>query len=243
MGWLPFPADLLPEAGYLAVDGAVESIEFLLEAQGDKLFTGENLVGMTHERGQQGDLRLAQNHGFLIDCHAARDFVQGDTAPGQDLLDLSPDPAEHGFGAGNDLLRVEGLDDVVVGTGVQSRDPVSVGFPGRQHDYRDVRLQAQDSAQFHAVEPGKRQVQDYQVRGQVAGQGQTGLAVMGNVGREPGAFEIHPDPVRDPLVVFDYQYRADHGRSSEEPFPARRLIEAPGSFVVRLSHSKVGRLP
>ena len=170
---------------------------------------------MTHESRQKGHLRLAQDHGYVADRDAASGLVQSDVAPGQDVLNSAPDPAEHGKGAGDDLLRVEGFHDVVVGSGVQSGDTVDVGFPGRQHDYRNVRLQAQDSAKFHAVETGKRQVQDYQVRGQVAGQGQAGLAVMGNLGREPGALEVDLDPLRYPGVVFDYKVRR---RSCLVPF-------------------------
>ena len=65
----------------------------------------------------------------------------------------------------------------------------------------------------HAVETGKHQIEDYQVRNQVAGHAQAGLAVMSDLGVESRTLEVHLDPVCDPRIVFDYQYRAAHRRS------------------------------
>ena len=70
------------------------------------------------------------------------------------------------------------------------------------------RSAAQDPAQLYAVETRKHEIEDYQVGSEVAGQGQTGLAVTGNLGGESGALEIQLHSVRDPRIIFDYQYCA-----------------------------------
>ncbi len=142
-------------------------------------------------------------------------------------VSIIPNAAKHGVGARNDLLRIEGLDDVVVGAAIQSDDSFGVAISGRQHDDRDVRLPAQDPAQLHAVETRKHEIEDYQVWSEMTGQGQTGLAVVGNVGGEPGALKIQLHPVRDPRIVFDYQYCGAQRESSEAPSGARCLTGRP----------------
>ena len=87
---------------------------------------------------RQGNLRLAQDNGFFIDRHAPGRLIQRDVAARQDLLNSAFDPTKHGLGSRNDLLWIEGLDDVVVRSAVQSDDSLGVSFPGRQHDYRNV---------------------------------------------------------------------------------------------------------
>ena len=68
----------------------------------------------------------------------------------------------------------------------------------------------QDPAQLHSIETGKHQIEDYQVRSQIAGQRQTGFAVMSNFSGESGALKVHLNPVRYPRIVFNYQYCAAH---------------------------------
>ena len=93
---------------------------------------------MVHERGQQCELRLGQVHGCFINRHTPGGLIQRDTPPSYDLLDPVPDTAEHRSGARNDLVRVERFDDVIVGPAIQSDDPLGGGFPGCQHDYRNL---------------------------------------------------------------------------------------------------------
>ena len=197
------------------------------QAQRDELITAEYLVGVTHERREQSDLRLAQRHGFAIDRHAPRGLVQGDVVAREDLLHSALDATKHGVRARNDLLRIEGLDDVVVGSAIQPDDSLGVAISGRQHDDWNVRLAAQDPAQLYAVETRKHEIEDYQVGSEVAGQGQTGPAVTGNLGGESGALEIQLHPVRDPRIIFDYQYCAAQSESSREPSRARCLTGRP----------------
>ena len=83
-------------------------------------------------------MRLAQTYGVLVDRYAPGGLIQCDVSACQHLLDSAFDATKHGFGAGNDLFWIEGLDDVVVSSAFQPDNSLGMGFSGRQHDYWNV---------------------------------------------------------------------------------------------------------
>src|SRR5829696_2943819 len=97
--------------------------------------------------------------------------------------------AQQGPHAGQQLLALEGLDQVVVGAGVQPLDPGLDGVAGGQDEDRDVVAIAQPAGHVDAVQSGEAQVEDDHVWREGGGGVQGGLAVAG-----------HPD-----LVALDAQ--------------------------------------
>ena len=73
-----------------------------------------------------------------------------------------PDPRQQ-------LLALEGLDQVVVGAAVEAVDAVLGLGPGGQHQDRHVAVGAQAPADLDAVEPGQAEVEDDQVGDEAGG--------------------------------------------------------------------------
>jgi hypothetical protein len=73
-------------------------------------------------------------------------------------------PTQPGPDARDELLRLEGLDDVVVRPRLQPDDDVNgVGASG-EHDDGDAGLGADATAYLHAIHAGKHDVQQHEVR-------------------------------------------------------------------------------
>lgn len=84
------------------------------------------------------------------------------------------------------FVRVEGLDDIIDGTRVESPYPVRQERPGGEHDYWNVRLVAQPVENREAVLVGQVDVEENQVRvvlvctaQPLAGVGSDGEAISG----------------------------------------------------------------
>ena len=199
----------------------------MIERQGDDLIPRQHLVRMAHEGGQERSLPLAQRHRLSIHGHAAGSLVDFDMAAGQHLLNSALDATQHRVGARNQLARIEGLDDVVVGATLQPDHPLSVRLSGCQHDDRDVGLLTQGLTHVHPVHTRQHQVQDDQVRRELTGARQAGNTIVRNLGGKPGPLKVHLHPSRDARIVFNDQDAAVHVGSSTSPAEPRRPIQAP----------------
>ena len=73
-----------------------------------------------------------------------------------------PDPRQQ-------LLALEGLDQVVVGAAVEAADPVLGLGSGGQHQDRHVAVGAQAAADLDPVEPGQAEVEDDEVGDEAGG--------------------------------------------------------------------------
>ena len=76
-------------------------------------------------------------------------------------------PAQHALDAGEQLARIEGLGDVVVGADLEADDAVDDVARGRDHDDADVVALAQEARQRQAVLAGHADVEQDEV-GQIA---------------------------------------------------------------------------
>ena len=77
-------------------------------------------------------------------------------------------PTQHGAHARDDLLRREGLDDVVVGAELEPEDAVDLLASGREHHDRHRRragILAQPPAHVEPAELRQHQVEQDEVRG------------------------------------------------------------------------------
>ncbi len=68
-----------------------------------------------------------------------------------------------GANARDELLGVEGLDDVVVGTGLEPLDDIRRVAPGGEHDDRHAGLIADARAHLDAVHAGQHEVEQHQI--------------------------------------------------------------------------------
>ena len=95
--------------------------------------------------------------------------------------------------AGQQLLKGEGLDEVVVRAGIQTLHAVAHIVARGQHEHGHIAGVAQPFADFKPVQAGQHPVQDDQIRRVVARQFQPAVAVVGH----------------DRPVVFEYQAALD----------------------------------
>src|SRR5258708_3472336 len=131
---------------------------------GDLLAT-EDLVRMAHEVLEECELLGCQVDATLATLHLAGLEVEAELADDQAVADtgrrLSP---RQGADPGQQLGEGEGLGQVVVGAGVQPRDPVLDRGPGGQHqDRRLDSLGANLAANLESVHPRQHHVPDDQV--------------------------------------------------------------------------------
>ena len=77
--------------------------------------------------------------------------------------------AQQGPDPGQQLLALEGLDEVVVGAAVEAGHPVLGLGAGGQHQDRDVAVAAQAAADLDAVHPRQPEVEHDQVRNEAGG--------------------------------------------------------------------------
>ena len=129
--------------------------------------------------------------------------------------------ARHGAHAGGQFLQLEGLDQVVVGAGIQAGDTVGGGIAGGQHDHRGGVAAAAQRAQ-HAqagarlgrlarfVRQAQVQQQQVEVFGRQRGMG--GRHVVDPVHRMALQAQGLTQAVADHAVVFGEQQAHRVGR-------------------------------
>jgi hypothetical protein len=132
--------------------------------------------------------------------------------------------ADEGLGAGDELAEVEGLGEVVVGTGVEELDDEGGAFfGGEDEDGGRVLAGADALKEAESVEPGQHKVQDYEVVAEVAGVVVTGEAVRGPIDSEAGAVaESGGEVIGEAGFIFDEQ-DAHGGSGSSRQYDAGRI--------------------
>ncbi len=126
------------------------------------------------------------------------------------------DTPEHGADAGHQLGHGEGLDDVVVGAGVQAADAVSLFAPGGEHDDRQVAgliARAQAPADLHARHLGQHPVQQDQVRRLLVDHHQRQVPVAGDADAIAFLVEIVLEQGGQGILVLDHKNIGRHAAS------------------------------
>ena len=138
-------------------------------------------------------------------------------------LVAAPQPGPH---AGDELLRLERLDDVVVGAGLEPDDDVDGVGAGRQHDDGHAALGADPPAHLHAVEPRKHDVEEHEVGPRLAERGDR-LGAVGHM-RDLEALVAQHDPqhLGEGEIVVDDQYPTLHGTLLPGSAPRARPVPA-----------------
>ena len=133
-----------------------------------------------------------------------RGRVQGEQGAAEDGRGLAALAAQHGAHAGQQFADLEGLEDVVIGAGVQSGDAVVQGVAGGDDEHRQGGGLAADAAQYlQAVAAGQAEVQQDEVV-VLGAQGREGaVAILHPVGCPGGIVQGAVDGVADHGVIFD----------------------------------------
>ena len=146
------------------VDGALAPAVDLLPHLGQDLALGHDLTDAAREQEQQVELPAGQLDRDAVDRHLARGRVHDEAADDEPVLTLRRGRAtEHGPHPGLELVDGEGLEDVVVGPGVQGTDDGRVVVTGRHDDDRGVPHRAQHRQDGVAVEVGQAEVEQHQL--------------------------------------------------------------------------------
>src|SRR4051794_21237328 len=113
LGAQPLDVDV-DEAGVARVAGAPHLLEEHL--------AGEDLPGLARQRDEQVELERRQGQRLAVALDGVAGHVDLEVADRQLLGRGLVAAAQPGADAGDELLRLEGLDDVVVGTGLEPHD-------------------------------------------------------------------------------------------------------------------------
>ncbi len=74
---------------------------------------------------------------------------------------------EHGPDASHEFIGIEGLGEIIVGSGIQAEDTVLLLDAGRQENYREIFAPTQLLENGKAVEDGEHDVEDDEIVGAV----------------------------------------------------------------------------
>ena len=114
---------------------------------------------------------------------------------------------EEGTYEGQKLAEIERLGQVVVGPRVETTDAIFHAVARGRHQDRDrPPARAPGRANLPAVLPWQHQIEDDQAILPLQRLLQTGGSVPRDINGEAGLFPVHPDQLRDHLIIFDHQY-------------------------------------
>ncbi len=122
------------------------------------------------------------------------------------------EPPQHRANPGLYDLGTGGLDDVVVGAGLQSHDHVEVVAARGEHDDRQLAGLADAAAHLDAVHPRQHEVEQDEFGPELRQRGQSRLARPDGPHLVPAPTQPQLDPFPYGGVVFDQQH-ARHGVS------------------------------
>src|SRR5690606_11425892 len=138
---------------------------------------GEHLPGLAGQGDQQVELQRGQRDRLPVPLHGVPGHVDHQVADGELFRCRLLRPAQPRADAGDQLLRLERLHDVVVGTRFEAHDDVDRVALGREHDDGYAGLRPDQAADLDAVPAGEHQVQQHQVGFGLAKSGQRLVAV------------------------------------------------------------------
>src|SRR6478735_2408649 len=125
---------------------------------------------------------------------------------GFDPLAAQPVSPQHGFDARQELGQPERLGDVVFGAELEAHDLIHLGAARAEHDHgHDDLLGAQLAYDLEAVHLRQHHVEDDEVDSAGRGERQPFFAVGRDLHVVAFGLQVHAQPERDALVVFDDQ--------------------------------------
>ena len=158
---IPALVDLLAQAAHVAVHVIGAARVLIVPDTVLNLLPGEHLFLVAQQVLQDGELLGQQGDLLPAPGDPPLGCVQGQVAGGEQVGALAGVLAGHGPDAGQQLVKVEGLDQVVVRPQVQALHPVRHAVPGGEEENRGVHpLLPQFPHQGIAVLLGHHHVQE-----------------------------------------------------------------------------------
>jgi hypothetical protein len=164
-------AEGLAQALHVHVDRAFLDEDVVTPDTIEQLGSTVHTFGMGHQKVQQAELGRPELHflGLVIDTpgHPACGGVEGQARELDGTVErVGGLPAQHGSNAGQQLLRREGLRQVVVGSSVEAGYLVGLVAASGQHDHRQLaraRLLAPALGQAQAALPRQHPVEQHEI--------------------------------------------------------------------------------
>ena len=140
---------------------------------------------------------------------------------GDEAVALVAPPAPERVQARHELLDREGLDKVVVGSGLEAGDAVGHGVARREHEDRSPQpLGAQPTAHRQPVDARHRHVEHHEVGRRALDRGERGAAVGGLLDVEALRAEAPREHPSHERVVVDHEHAVGH--RPQPPATSRR---------------------
>src|SRR5262249_28391631 len=134
---------LAAQRGDAYVDVALASQEVGAPDAVEDDLAAEHLLGMPDEEPKQVELARGQVEEMAVELRLVARLVDGERPGDQHLEARLVDAAEIGADPRQQLLELERLDEVIVGSQVQALDTVLELVLGSQHEDGEVRAAAQ----------------------------------------------------------------------------------------------------
>lgn len=198
-------AEFAAEAGDGGVDGAVGDVGVAGIHVVEEAFAGEDVCGVAHEGVEEGEFVAGEGEGDGVDFEAEAVGVEAEGAAGEGE-GLGAGAAEDGEGAGDEFAVVEGFGDVVVGAGLQAADAVVLLAEGGEHDEGLGGVEGADAGEeFEAGDAGEAEIEENEIGGMPAVEGEAAGAVGGAVDGPAFFLEEEGDDIGDVGFVLDEQ--------------------------------------
>ena len=211
----------------------------------DELAAAEHLAGVLGEEDEQAELGRREVERAAVAGDGGARAVDGEVAGVQDVRlgggELAVGAAQQRADAGDELAQVVRLGEVVVGAHLEAEDLVHlVGLHGEHEDGLPQAELAQLAAEVEAVAVGQAHVEDDELRGVVAGEGDAAAA---------GGLPVHlvalgadalDEGLADGRVVLDHEDglgAVSHGRNRSTGCgrPCRKRQGRPHASVRRVT--------
>ena len=161
---------------------------------------------VAHQMDQQVELGAGQPNQRPGAVYFAREQTRLDVAHAQRCRGSLRGKAQLSAHPGGQLREREGLDQIVDGARIETRDAILDLTPRGEHDhrYRHPGL-AQRAEDLHASAAGKHQVEHDQIEALLQGATFAFYSIQGRLHREPLGLQATGDEVDDPGLVLDQE--------------------------------------
>ena len=199
-------AELLADAGDEHFDGVRIAVEILVVDMLDQLGAADHLALVVHQIGQELIFLRGQLHRLAGLGHLARARVEADVAGDQLGAGIARRAADQRAQAGDQLLGLERLGEIIVGAGIEPRDLVRPAVARGQHQHRHLAAFLAPAVEHgEPVDLGQAEIEDHRVIAFGRAEIMAVLAVGGEVDGIARAFERRAQLPAEIGFVFDDQ--------------------------------------
>lgn len=175
-------------------DGVGEGIALVIPDVLEEVLRRNDGRTPTSQILQNGELSDGQDQRPTVEAGRQTGGVKDQAPDAQGGFPGGDSPPQQGSDAGREFFEGKGLDQVVVGPGIQTQDPISDPIPGREHeDGRTAARGPQATANLDPVYVRKAQVEnDNVVGGQPGGEALASQGPGQRLGQFSLIFDVKP---------------------------------------------------